>query len=68
MMKLSSDCFVKKPFLIQYFDSLCKDSKRNCVSTLLSSKMYALSIREGLTLSPMENYQVLSSVCSLRKP
>ena len=47
-----------KSFLIQYFDFLCKDSERNWVSTLLSSEMYGLSIGQGLTLSPMENYQV----------
>ena len=27
-MNLSSDCFVKIFFLIQYFDSFCKDSKK----------------------------------------
>ena len=29
-MDLSSDCFVKN-FFIQYFDYLCKDSRRNWV-------------------------------------
>ena len=43
-------------FLIQYFDSSCKDIKRNWVSTLLSSEMYGLSIGQGLTLSTMGNY------------
>ena len=33
-----------KLFLIQNFDSLCKDSERNRGSTLLSSEMYGLSI------------------------
>ena len=56
-MNLSRDCFVKN-FLLQYFDSPCKDSKINWVSTLLSSEMYGLSIVQWLTLSPMENYQV----------
>ena len=56
-MDLSSDCFVKT-FLIQYFDYLCKDSRRNWVSALLSSEMHGLSIGKGLTLLPMENYQV----------
>ena len=50
--------FVKNFFLIQYFDFLCKDSERNWVSTLFSSEMYGLSIGQGLTLSPLENYQV----------
>ena len=67
-MNLSSDCFVKnlllaaivcqKLVLIKYFDYLCKDSERNWVSVLLSSEMHGLSIGQGLTLSPMENYQV----------
>ena len=55
-INLSSDCF--KLFLIQYFDSLCKDSERNWNSTLLPSEMYVLSIGQGLALSPMENHQV----------
>ena len=44
--------------MIQYFDSLCKDIKRNGVSTLLPSEMYGLSIGQGLTLSPMEYNKV----------
>ena len=55
-MNLSSDCFVII-FLIQYLDSLCKDSIRNWVSTLLPSEMYGISIGQGLKLSPMENHQ-----------
>ena len=51
-MKLSTDCFVKN-----FFDPilllLCKDSKRNWVSTLLSSETHGLSIGQGLTLSPI---------------
>ena len=57
-MNLSSDCFDKKLLLIQYFDSLCEDSERNWVSTLLSSEMYGLSIGQELTLLPMENHHV----------
>ena len=57
-MNLSSDCFDKIFLLIQYFDSLCEDSERNWVSTLLSSEMYGLSIGQGLTLLPMENHHV----------
>ena len=53
-MNLSSD-FFSKTFLIQYFDSRCKDSKVNRDYILLSSEMYGLSLRQGLTLSPMEN-------------
>ena len=54
---MSSDCFVIF-FFDQYFDSLYKDSRINGLSTLLSSEINALSIGHGLTLSPMENYQV----------
>ena len=54
---LKKRLFCQKLFLTRYFDSL-KDSKRNWVSTLLSSKMYGFSIGQGLTLSPMENYLV----------
>ena len=54
--ELEQPLFCQKLFLIQYFDCLCKGSKRNWVSTLLSSEMYGLSIGQGLTLSPMENY------------
>ena len=56
-MNLSSDCFVKF-FMIEYFDSLYKDSERSWVSTFLPSEMYGLSIGQGLALSPMENFQV----------
>ena len=56
-MNLSNDCFIKN-FLIQYFDSLCKDSKGNLGFTLLSSEMYGVSIGQGLTLSPVENYHM----------
>ena len=56
--ELEQRMFCPNLFLIQYFDSLCKDGKRNWVSTLLSSEMYGLSTGQGLTLSPMENYQV----------
>ena len=56
-MNLSSDCFVKN-FFIPYFDSLCKDSERNWVLTLLSRERTGLSIGQGLALSPMEKYQV----------
>ena len=41
-MNFNSGCFVKNLFLIQYFDSLCKDSKRNWISTLLSNEIYGL--------------------------
>ena len=56
--ELEQRLFCQKSFLIQYFDSLCKDIKKNWVSTLLSSGMYGLCIGQGLTLSPMVNYQV----------
>ena len=46
--------FCQKPFLIQYFDYLYKDRKRNWVSALLSSELYGLSIGQEL----VENYQV----------
>ena len=51
-----------KKMLIKYFDSLCKYSKRNRVSTLLSSELHCLSIGHGLTLSPMENYLVFLEI------
>ena len=57
-MNLSSDCFIKKKFLIESFDYHTKNGNRNWVSAYLSSEMHYLSIRQGLTLSPMENYQV----------
>ena len=47
--------FCQKRFLIQKFDSLCNDSKRNVFSIFLSSEMYGLSLGKGLTLLPMEN-------------
>ena len=34
----------------------------NWVFTLLSSEMYGLSVGHGLTLSPMENYQVFLKI------
>ena len=57
-MDLSSDCFVKNFFFIQYFDYLCKDSRKNWVFALLSGEMHGWSTGQGLTLLPMENYQV----------
>ena len=48
-MNLSSDCFVII-FLIQYLDSLCKDSIRNWVSTLLPSEMYWHFYRTGVNI------------------
>ena len=56
--ELDQRLFYQKLVLIQYFDSSCIVMKRNWVSTLLSSEMYGLSIRQGLTLSHMVIYQV----------
>ena len=56
--KLEQRLFYQKLLLIQDFDYRSKNDKRNWVSVLLSSEMYYLSIGQGLTLSPMENYQV----------
>ena len=50
--------FYQKLLLIQDFDYRSKNGKRNWVSALLSSEMHYLSIGQGLTLSPLENYQV----------
>ena len=58
LQNLSHELAQLKTFLIQYFDSFCKDSIRSWVFTLLSSEMYGLSIGQGLALSPMEKYQV----------
>ena len=55
-MNLSSDCFIKI-FFIANFDYLSKNGKKNWVSVVLSSEKHNLSIGQGLTLSPMENYQ-----------
>ena len=43
----SAAIVLSKTFLIQYFDSLCKDSQRSWVSTFLSSEMYGLAYRTG---------------------
>ena len=42
--ELDQRLLCQKLFWIQYFDSSCKDIKRNWVSTLFSSEMYGLSI------------------------
>ena len=42
---------LSKTFLIQYFGSLCKYTKRKWVSTLLSCEMYGLYIGQGFTLN-----------------
>ena len=54
--------FCQKLFLIQYFDFLCKDIKRNWVSALLSSEMHGLSIGQGLTLLPGVPLNIVNSV------
>ena len=59
---LEQRLFCQKLFLIQYFDFLCKDIKRNWVSALLSSEMDGLSIGQGLTLLPGVPLNILSSV------
>ena len=56
--ELEQRLFCQNLFFIQYFDYLCKDSKRNWISALLSGGMHGFSIGQGLTLSPMENAQV----------
>ena len=56
--ELKQRLFYQKLFLIQNFDNHSKNCKRNWVSALLSSEMHYLSIGQGLTQSPMENYQV----------
>ena len=48
-VKLSSDCFIKTLTIIAKL-------QKNWVSALLSSEMHYLSIGQGLTQSPMENY------------
>ena len=51
--------FYLKLFMIQNFGYSSKYGKRNWVSALLSSEMHYLSMGQGLTLSHMENYQVV---------
>ena len=43
-MDLSSDYFIKKILVVQYFDYLSKDTKWNGVSASLYSEMHDLSI------------------------
>ena len=45
--------------LIQDFDYRSKNGKINWVSAFLSSEMHCLSIGQGLTLSPLDNYQAI---------
>ena len=49
--------FYQNLLLIQDFDYHSQNGKRNWVSALLSSEMHYLFIGQGLTFSPMENYQ-----------
>ena len=56
--ELKQQLFYQKLLMIQDFDYRSKNGKRNWVSALLSSEMHYLSIGKGLTLSPLENYQV----------
>ena len=49
--------FYQKLLLIKDFDYRSKNGNINWVSALLSSEMHYLSIRQGLTLSPVENYE-----------
>ena len=60
-MDLGSDSFIKT-FLIRYFGYLINKSKINWVSTSLSRELYGISIRHGLTLFPMKNYQVFLQI------
>ena len=56
--ELKQRLFYQKRFLIANLDYLSKNGKRNWVSDVLSSEIHCLYIGQGLTLSPMENYQV----------
>ena len=53
---LKQRLFYQQLFLIQNFDYLGKNGKRNLVSVELSSEIHYLSIGQGLTVSPMKNY------------
>ena len=65
-MNLSSDWFINNFLWSKTLAIVPKNGKRNWVSALvkalLSSEMHYLSIGQGLTLSPMENYQVLLEI------
>ena len=56
--ELKQRLIYQKLFLSANFDYLSKYGKRNWVTVVLSSEMHYLSIEQGSTLSPMENYQV----------
>ena len=62
--ELKQRLFYQKLFLIPTFENLSKNGKRNWASVVLSSEMHYLSIGQGLTLSPMENYQVPLNILS----
>ena len=57
--ELKQRLLYRKLFLTESFDYHSKNGNRNLVSALSSSEMQALSIGQGLTLSPIENYQVI---------
>ena len=56
--ELKQQLFYQKLFLIQNFDYPSTNGKRNWVFAFLFSEILYLSIRRGLTLSPMENHKV----------
>ena len=55
---LKQRLFCQKLFLIPNFDYLSKNGKGNWISVVLSCEVHYLSTGQGLSLSPMENYQV----------